>query len=696
MDQKVEIGTISLDLRDFRAKRTLPVNVRLRLMIQAPGELAVKTLSNSTFLPKEAVRGWIMGLLQDAVDAHPTEDIALWIAQNGESLENDIANLLKEKGFEAEIKVETEDLPANTKVIATENFTVRPRGIEWALPISIGLRLDHAGDAQAKPPANDTDWRRTIKDITRDYVERNETLDEVRQTEAFAKRLSDHLGIACLRFGWRIDRMDLTSDLSEFEKSLIESFETEWKSNSGRVFRFTTKVELAIAENGATQYVKEGRPVLKSWTSENLQNCFDSILFERDTDALNPDNFVEVETKLRACLTQKAKGVGFAVGIVLVKPAIEEWDYLVERQFEVPPVTYGTTNPDHDAVFSMVVDGKFPSVGPAFEASRRNKSIPEQVKDTAIDAARLVMESTELDDYISNFEELEPDERVRQRTSRVEPVQAELYRAIVARLASHLNFLVSSVQFRRIDPDIRRKIAEILREPAHTFQVDVLPNTDGIKGLPIGSRPEKALVRFTLRAELQPPDRKDVLYLAQRELDPSRLWSHVEGWSLAALDGLSQDELSCDSVEKINFLIMRLKEKVSIKLSNHGVCVDFLSIERSNSGIENVIIDEKVTGWIDIQNHQRNKLELMRNHELEYQRILLEGERKKLRELQDARSKAIVDESLGLADAERAINAANRHQSKNGPSPLSFDNVDDLNADQDANSAKRKNQWSED
>ncbi|WP_298921802.1 hypothetical protein [uncultured Roseobacter sp.] len=692
LDSKVEVGQLPIDLRDFRAKRTLKASVRLRLAIPKPGETAVEALASSPSLPTECVRGWVKDVMQAQVDALGPEDLALWMTLNSGKLEDDICKALKEKGFLAEVQVETGDLPDTTREVKTGTFNVRPRDVDWALPVSVGIRLDHAGKAEVKPPANETAWISEIREVVRDYVERHETLDSVRETEAFADRLRQHLDGACLRFGWKIDRMELTSDLSQFQETLIDTFPSEWRSHSGRVFAFRTKVELSIAANGAKRYVQAELPSLRSWTEKNLKTCFDKILFERDTDDLNPDNFDSVSSKLRDCLSRRAEEKGLKVGIVLVEPTIPEWRYLTKREFEVDQMRFGTTNPDHDAVFSMVIQGKFPTVGPAFQAGSDKKPIPQQIKDTGVEAAKLVMQGIELEDYISHFEAL--DNRVMHNTERSEPVKAELEREISARLLSHLGFVVSRVQVTKIDPEIREKQAQLLREGPREFVVDVLPDAPGIDDLSPGLRPKEALVPFTLKAELRPPDRQYVVNLALRELDPDRLWGQIEGWVLAALDGRSHEGLRCNDLESHSSLIRLLNDEVGALLLARGVGIDFLSIERGNSEVEQGVIDEKITQPLTNQRHQKALDDLRREHELEYERSHLTGERIHLEDLQAARTKAVENEAQSLSEVERAMAESRRAQRNNRPQGEIGHDPKTEDTAADGTDDARKNRWS--
>lgn len=693
LDQKVQIGPISLDLLDFRAKRTISVTVRLRMLIPKPGEKALISLAKSNSMPKETVRAWVKDLMQSEIEKHQTEDVAVWVALNADAIESDIVKQLKEKGFEAEAKIETDELPDNTMVIATESFTVRPNDVDWSLPISIGMRLDHSGAAKTKPPANETDWRRTIKSIARDYVERNESLDDVRQQIEFAKRLEKHIGKACTSFGWKVNRLELTSDLSEFDKELIEIFETQWKSQSGRVFAFKTKVELSIAPDGAANYLKAKQPGLRAWVTDSLKSCFDSILFKRDSDALNPSNFSEVDAQLRQRLEELAKPVGFKIGLVLVEPAIPEWKYLTTRQFEIGEENYGSTNPDKDAEFSMVIEGKFPSVGPAFKASQGNESIDELIRKTAVQAATHVMKSTELQDYISHFEAF--DERLRGETMREEPVLAELKREITAQLKSQLNFSLSALKVRKIDQEIREKLAQLYREDPREFVVNVLYDMDLEKGV----RPEELMVPFTLVAEFAQPDRKDVVNLALRELEPDRLWANIEGWTKTALDGLSYDELLCDTPQSKMKLINILNTEVGAKLSLRGVGIDFLSIDRGISQLEAVENYAVFGSKIEEGQHARDIREIEREHE----KIALSEELAQSRELMGylsgAQREAIKTNSLSYDETVRAINEAKQRHKRESAKRVGIGS-DDTSGDQNSEEAtgqksKKKNQYSD-
>lgn len=694
LDQKVQIGPISLDLLDFRAKRTISVTVRLRMLIPKPGEQALESLAKSNSMPKETVRSWVKGLMQSEIEKHQTEDVAVWIALNANTIESGIVKLLKEKGFEAEAKIETDELPDNTMVIATESFTVRPRDVDWSLPISIGMRLDHSGTAKIKPPANETDWRRTIKSIARDYVERNESLDDVRQHNKFAKRLEKHIGEACADFGWKVDRLELTSDLSEFDKELSDTFETQWKSHSGRIFAFKTKVELSIAQDGAANYLKAKQPALRAWVTDNLKSCFDSILFERDSDALNPSNFSEVDAQLRQRLAELAKPVGFKIGLVLVEPAIPEWKYLTTRQFEIGEENYGTTNPDKDAEFSMVIEGKFPSVGPTFKASQGNESIDELIRKTAIQAARHVMKSTELQDYISHFDAF--DERLRGDTLRDEPVLAELKREIAAQLKSQLNFSLSSLKVRKIDQEIREKLAQLYREEPKEFSVNVLYDMDLEKGV----RPEELMVPFALVAEFAQPDRKDVVNLALRELDPDRLWENIKGWTKTALDGLSYDDLLCDTPQSKNKLINTLNREVGAKLSLRGVGIDFTSIDRGISQLEAVENYAVFGSKIEESQHARDIRQIERNHEKTALTEELEQNRELMGYLSDAQREAIKTNNLSYDETVHAIDEAKQRQRRENAERVgiaSDDTSRDQGPEEDASQKrKKKNQYSED
>lgn len=689
LDEKVSIGALSLDLLDFRAKRTIPVTLRLRLLIENPGDLAVESLASVKSMPKETVRTWVKDLLQAEIEKHQTEDVAVWVSLNALAIEAKIVKFLKTKGFEAEVKLETDELPDNTLVIATETFTVRPGDVDWFLPISIGMRLDHNVEAKRKPPANEEDWRRTIKKIARDYVERNETLAGVRQTKEFSKRLEKHLTKSCLEFGWKISRMELTSDLSEFDKGLSDTIETEWKSHSGRVFKFKTKVELSIASDGAALYLKAKQPPLRAWVDDNLKTCFYNILFEHDTDALNPDNFGEVDKKVRKSLQSLASPVGFEIGLVLVEPAIPEWDYLTIRQFEIAQDKYGTRNPDKDAEFSMVVEGKFPSVGPAFKASQDNRSISDLIEETAKAAARLVMQSTELEDYISHFEEF--DERLREATMRQEPVFAELKREISARLKEHLGFKLSNLTIRRIDTEIREKLAELIKLGPKTINLRILPALD-IEGV-VG--PEALKVPFELRAEFAQPDRKDVVNLALRELEPDRLWENVEGWAAETLGGLSFEELLADTPGSKRALILKLDREVGARLSLRGVGISFISIERGSSELEDIENYNVIGAKLEEFEHAKTLLGIERNHAVKALTQQLEQSLSLMDYLSEAQRIAIEKGGLSYEETVRVIEDARRKQEHKRGQRAGITSDKSGDDEDQAQTSKKKNQWSE-
>ncbi len=689
LNQKISIGALSLDLLDFRAKRTISVTLRLRLSIPTPGDLAIESLASVKSMPKETVRTWVKDLLQTEIEKHQTEDVAVWVALNAIALEAEIEKFLLTKGFKAEAKLETEELPDNTIVIATKTFTVRPGDVDWSLPISIGMRLDHSAAAKKKPPANEEDWRRTIKNIARDYVERNETLAGVRQNREFSKRLEGHLTKSCLEFGWKISRMELTSDLTEFDKGLSDTFETEWKSHSGRVFKFKTKVELSIAPDGAALYLNAKQPTLRAWVTDSLKACFDSILFERDTDALNPDNFGEIDDELRKNLEAMASPVGFEVGLVFVEPAIPEWDYLSARQFEIAQDKYGTTNPDKDAEFSMVIEGKFPSVGPAFKASQGNRPISDLVEETAKTAARLVLQSTELEDYISHFEEF--DGRIREGSMRKEPVLTELKREVSARLKGHLGFKLSDLKVRRIDTELREKLADLTKLGPRKMNLRILPELD-IEGV---VRPEALKVPITLKAEFAQPDRKDVVNLALRNLDPDRLWSSIEGWSTESLEGLSFEELRADTPENKRALIKRLNDEVGQKLSLRGVGISFLSIERGASEFEKMEIYKLIDAKLEEADHVRKLRGIERGHEIQALTENLSRSLALLDYLSDAQKEAIKKGSLSYDETVRSIDEALQRQAREKDERAGITSGKSDNEDGSAQTENRKNQWSE-
>jgi hypothetical protein len=652
LDTKVEIGELPMTIRDFRSHRSLSLSVRSRLSIPAPGHKAVVAVAASPYRGKETLTNWIRDCVQATVDIREVEDLAIWISVNASSIERLVENMLVDRGFSAEIHLNTETLPSRSLLIETEGFTARPKDIDVPLSFELDVRLDHVGSAQRPPPQNETEWRKQLKAEVRDFIERNETLDRVRQFDEFRGRLQSHLDGVCRKYGWRIERFDLMIDLSEYSKTISETFDIPWRSSEGREFRFTIKAALGIAANGAALFVRAKKPDLRDWTQEQLELCIDDILFDTDTEGLNPNNFDGVQEALRQCLERKAAEVGLNVRLVITEPAVPEWDYLTPREFEVAEHEYETTSPDSKAVFSMVVTGKFATVGPAFSASRHGGNIPSKVMEVAIDAARLVMRRTEPADYFGKFLDIAPGDL------RSEPVRVELEKEIKSRLVKHLAFRVESVQFTQIDPGYGEKRAALQKDGLRELSVKVLPADSHLRfRLPPGARPPQALVQFDLRGELLDPDRKYAHVLALRDFDPESLWRRVSGWAVDVLDGLTDEELSCNSFEKRQNLKNALDRDVAIKLSEFGVSIRFSSIERINTAIDSDVIDEHIQLPLDRARTDREieRAKLKQKHDYELERGT--GQLEYLKTVDEARRRIGKVDIQSLQDAERTLGA---------------------------------------
>lgn len=623
-DTKIELGDLQLTIRDFRAHRSLPITVRLRLMIPAPGHKAAQSINAHPYRARQTVSNWVQDQVQDIVDKRETEDLAMWLGVNAQDVETKIAQMLADKGFVADVALGTEDLPENSILIETEDFSARPRDIDVRLPMSLSLRLDHIGAADKKPPANETDWRRMIKDTVRDYTERSEELDAVRQRDAFATRLQEHLDQTCRKVGWRIERCDIKIDLTDFSKSISETFQVPWTSTEGRAFHFTIKVAIEIAESGATKYLGQGAPDLSNWTRSQLTEIIDSILFETDTDGLNPTNFGEVQNRLKAELDQRALECGLEVRLVVAEPTIPEWDYLQPREFEIDEEFYDTTSPGTQAVFSLVVTGQFATVGPAFAASRNGGNIARKITDTAIDACRLVMRRTEPADYFAQFRGVKTDDpRFAPRES---PVADELHAAIKDRLKKHLNFRLTDVQITQIDPDYNEKREKLRLDPMRTLEVAALPGEVRKKHeIPVGSRPEALLIPFKVSAELTDPDLGNASNLALGPLDLDKIWTMVTHWTQELLDGLSVDELAADSTTSVQELRKRLNDEISAKLGIHGVGIYVSAVQRGNSELDDVTITRNLTMDMDRMRHRMELERIAMKKEMELARADHEG-----------------------------------------------------------------------
>lgn len=676
LDTKVEVGDIPVTVRDFRAQRSLPLTIRPRLWITKPGHLAASELEKHPYRAKETLANWIRDLVQEIVDSRETEDLAIWISLNTSGIEDKISQMLLERGFGAEIVINTEDLPESSILIETEQFSCRPRDIKVDVPMELSVRLDHVGAASEKPPANESEWRRNLKTIVRDYVERQESLDGVRQQDGFEARLREFIDAACKRMGWRVERFELKLDLSSFTRSFSGTFDVPWKSSEGREFRFTIKASMEIAAEGAAAYVRADSPDLEVWTRRNLEQCIADILFETDTDGLSPSNFNVVQSQLKESLEEKAVAVGLTVRLVVAEPSIEEWKFLKLREFEIQSLGYATTNPDITAVFSMVVTGQFKSVGPAFQASKLSGNISEQISDVAVDAAKLVIQRTEPAHYFAQFKEVDEAAALNERTVSVEQ---ELKDDIRARLSKWLKFDVKDVQFTQIDPDFRAKQSELLKFDLGEVTVDILPaEISQNEMLPVGVRPKQQLIPFTFKGELQPADRKYAYNLAMRDLNLSFLRSLISGWAKECLNGKSYIDLATDHEAAALGLRRELSDKISGLLASYGVGIRVTEVSRGVSEVEGDAIDELVQMKLDRAKNQRQVEREKMRARLEYEKDNSKGDQDYLRALQERRTALVETDLSSHDDTNKSIEAFKKKRTNtNENNSLESEDIED-------------------
>lgn len=567
---QIESGRSQIRVRDFNANINIDVPVRWKASITDDGSGLIRASLKLVKSVHHTIEDAMFQALQRAVDKRGDSELGSWVHNQKQSLTNQIESECTKLGLAIVCVLETDKFVSASQEIKTPSFTVRTQDSDRDIDVKINMRIDPISNQAQSGPKTRGDWEQKIRHWTKDYVERNEVLNNIYLDDKFDKRLEQHIDKQLKTLGWIIQRFTLKTPRMVQEKSLSDNFKVDWTSAKGQKFKFDVKLAIVIEDLGL--YDKMEKPELRDFAQDILNSSFEAVLFNKDTDNLSPANFNEIRDALHQMVNTSAKRYGIQLTTLIPDPAIPEWDLLRPHVYNIPAQDYETMDPGCKANFHLVIEGQFSSIGSAFAmTATKERTTAQQVRDLVVERATIFMREIEIADYTNNFSsDAEDSGSVRQRMIGV----------LKAELRKRFNFLTQDIKVHQYDPDIRRQLETLENDGFRDTHLRLMPD------LPPEHIGNDALIPTLVRWRFTTADRENSVNLHYRKLQLTELAETVEHKMKEVLDGLDYEVLMARSAEEKGDLKRLLQTDLNAQLGGYGVAVLIESVEPQENEVQ--------------------------------------------------------------------------------------------------------------
>ncbi|KZN56863.1 hypothetical protein N474_09590 [Pseudoalteromonas luteoviolacea CPMOR-2] len=561
-NHRVECGKITIRIRDFVADNNKDIPIRWAASLVNDGVDLMREIVTRNESVEETLRAVIQQVLQEEADKRGTDELGSWAHSQNRALTAAVTAKLSALNLNAVCVLETKQFVSASMEIKTPSFSVRTSDSDRDISVNIDMRIDPLQGQGQSGPKSKVDWDLQIRSWTKDYVERNEILNNVYLDSNFDRRLEDHINVKLGNIGWKIQRFTLKTPRMVQEESLSDIFNVNWTSAKGQTFKFDVKLAIVIEDLGL--YDKMGKPSLKAFAQEVLDKSFEAVLFKRDTDSLSPGNFKEVREAVHSMVNATASRYGIGLTTLLPDPAIPEWELLKPTIYDYMPRDYETSDPGSKANFKINLEGCIASIGSAFYAtSLKGVSVAQQIEKIATDKAAIVMREIEISDYFEHFYE---------GNGSSPSVKEVLESAITEELKSRFNFKTQYISILQNDPQMREDLRKLKNDAVKQTNIEVMPN---LEGQYVG---DDYLVPISIRWRFAEPSRGKAVNLNYRQLNLQQLAESLPDKMMSILAGLSYSELVATTFEDKNALKKRLFDELNADLGNQGVGIFIESV----------------------------------------------------------------------------------------------------------------------
>ncbi|RZG14791.1 hypothetical protein EXT47_12855 [Pseudoalteromonas sp. CO342X] len=569
-DYRVKAGISIVRVGDFVADEHLDIPIRWAAHLVQDGAALIRESVKTNLSIQHTIEHAMQQVLQAEAEKRGNVALGSWAHGNNRALTAIVTATLKTLSLEAICILETDKFISASMEIKTPSFPVRTQDSDREISVNIDMRIDPLPSKGQSGPKSKVDWDLQIRAWTKDYVERNETLNDVYLDSRFDRRLEDHINEKLCLHGWTIQRFTLKTPRMVQEESLSDIFHVNWTSVKGQTFKFDVKLAIVIQDLGL--YDKMGKPGLKSFAQEVLDKSFEAVLFKRDTDSLSPDNFKEVREDVHSIVNQTAARYGIGLTTLVPDPTIPEWELLKPKIYDFEPRDYETSDPGSKANFKINLEGYISSIGAAFSAtSVVGSTVEKQIEKIATDKAAIIMREVEISDYFAHFHEAPEDKQ---------PVKERLEHAIKEELKNRFAFEAKHIFIHQNDPNMRKDLRILENDVVKQTHLKVMPD------MPQEFVGDDYLVPVAIQWRFDKPSRSNAVKLNYRQLKLDELAESVPAKMKNILDGLPHDELSARTFEGKKVLKKLLYEELSADLGSQGVGIHIESVIPSLSESE--------------------------------------------------------------------------------------------------------------
>lgn len=574
-NHQVEMGVATLRVRDFENNASLDVSVRWRARLRSEdgSELILASVKADRSILK-TVELEMQECLQMMSDQRGgSVDLGNWLYNDKKMLSASIATALKPLGLEVDAIVESDAFAPRSLALKTPNFEVKTQNATRKVGLSLEIRLDPKTNVKQAGPKTAGDWDLQLREWTKTYVERHETLDHYYRDEQFGSRLRKHIGEKLDSLGWSVGRFFFSRDkLPDTTESFSDHLQIEWTSVKGRKFVFNVRVGIDIVD--ISRYDLKARPNLRSFAQQSLTKNLHDVLFAEDTDNLSPERFEGVKAEVHRRICNDAGENGLKITTLVPDPVIEEWNYLKNQRYVIPARDYPTLDPNICANFDINVYGRIDTISAAFAALGQTQPVEKQLQTIVERSVEGFMREVEFNDYINAFAPKTSLDSDDESSDSMVYIHNQLASCIEKALRIEFHFIAEYVNIQRHDPDVND-----IQDKINNFE----PQVFSLKIKSAEYRIERDLIPFTIRLRFVAPSIEYVAKLFQRKLNLQDMVSLVEQRLKILLDGRKAETLYGTSyVDKVT-LGAELQRELNATLSNSGLAVEVESVDSEMS-----------------------------------------------------------------------------------------------------------------